>query len=281
MTAPRSAAEVPTGLRHGDHVCWTFSGPDQFAGAVVPFLAEGRERGEQLLVTGSSRDVLREAVRGLPDVDALLATGQLELWATAEVYASAAELDPAAQVRIFRDRVDAALAAGRTGLRVAADISPLAAAPEHRPDLHRFERLADELAGSAALTGMCLYDAALGEDVLGPLLVLHPVQHHDDRPALVHLSGRGPRLSLCGEVDCSVAADVLPALLHLARSGPLEAVLDLSALEFLDVAGARALADAQAALAAAGVTLRLTGARRVVTRCLELFGPTGVEGVPA
>jgi anti-anti-sigma factor len=193
-----------------------------------------------------------------------------------------AELDPHAQVEAFRREVDGALDRGCTGLRVAAHISALARhAAEHRRELHVFERLADGLAGSTPLTGMCLYDAALGEVLLGPVLLLHPLQHHGSRLPLAHLSGRGAQLTLSGEVDCSNADHLLPALVDLAGAAHGELVLDLSALAFLDIAGARVLARAVASVAELGVQLRLTGVRRSVARCLDMFPLATGEGWPA
>ena len=44
------------------------------------------------------------------------------------------------------------------------------------------------------MTALCLYDASLGPDVLGPVTLLHPGQHSGEEEALAHLSGRDPRL---------------------------------------------------------------------------------------
>jgi anti-anti-sigma factor len=281
MTALRALA-APTGLRHGDHACWTFSGEAGFCAAVLPFLDEGRRRGEQLLLVGGTGPGLRESLAGLPERDAMLAGGQLDIWATAGVYRAGRDLDPVAQVAAFRREVQAAVGRGRPGLRVAAHVSALAqAGPQFRRELHVFERLADALAGSAPLTGMCLYDAALGEEVLGPVAVLHPIQHRDGREPLVHLRGRGPRLELHGEVDRSVADEVFPALVDLGRAAPGEVVVDLAELGFLDVAGARMLHRACAVLHRDGVRLRLVRPRRPVARCLQLFALPYEEVLPA
>lgn len=281
MTALRPL-DAPTGLRHGDHVCWTFAGEAEFSAAVLPFLDEGRRRGEQLLLVGGTGPGLRESLAGLPERDAMLADGRLQVCATAEVHRSGRDLDPVAQVAAFRREVQAAVDRGRPGLRVAADVSALAhGGPGSRRELHVSERLADTLAGSAPLTGMCLYDAALGEAVLGPLAVLHPIQHRGGREPLVHLSGRGPRLELHGEVDRSVADEVFPALVDLGRAAPGEVVVDLAELGFLDVAGARMLHRACAVLHRDGVRLRLVRPRRPVARCLQLFALPYEEVLPA
>ncbi|MGY1711867.1 MEDS domain-containing protein [Geodermatophilus sp. SYSU D00758] len=282
MTPPRRRLDAPTDLRPGDHVCWTFSGAAGLAAAVLPYLDEGRRLGEQLLLVGSSRPVLDDVVSTLPEREALLADGRLLVRTTDEAYEAARGPDPAAQVEVYRREAERALARGRTGLRVAADATDLAgggAAARRR--WHRYERLADELMDVVPMTALCLYDAALGQDVLGPLAVLHPGGHLGGREPLVHLSGRGPRLSLHGEVDVTQADDLVRALVDVAGAAPgerhpreepgREVVLDLADLDFLDVAGARGLATAGRRLADAGIRLRLVGARRQVRRCLELF----------
>ncbi|MFI6327026.1 MEDS domain-containing protein [Micromonospora chersina] len=262
----------PTGLRPGDHACWTYADAAAFCTTVVPFLDEGRRRGERLLLVGGSPATVSETVSSLPGRAELLASGQLEVRAAQEVYGSGREWDPVAQVRHFRAEVEAALDRGHHGLRVAADVSVLArAGSESLRQLHVFEGLADELADNAPLTGMCLYEASLGDDVLGPLTVLHPIQHQGDREPLGHLSGRGPRLALHGDLDLSLAGHVFPALVDLAGGAGGEVTLDLGDLDFLDVAGARMLTEAVRRLAEDGVDLRLVGPRRAVARCLELF----------
>ncbi|RBY83303.1 MEDS domain-containing protein [Blastococcus sp. TF02A-26] len=269
MSAPRHLGS-PTGLRPGDHACWTYADPAELAAAVLPYLDEGRRRGEQLLLVGESRAVLVEALAGLPDRDRLLESGQLEVRTTAEGYATDTAFSPAEQVEHYRELTRAAVDRGRTGLRVAADVSPLA-----RQDLHHlyaYEQAADVLMGEVPMTALCLYDASLGVDVLGPVVVLHPDQHHGRRPPLAHLSGRGRSLALRGEVDLTEAAHVARALLDVAGSRPGVLDLDLTDLTFLDVAGARALARTVAELAGRGVVVRLVGAQRSPARCLALFG---------
>ncbi|WP_091214944.1 MEDS domain-containing protein [Geodermatophilus siccatus] len=274
--------DAPMGLRPGDHVCWTFVDAADFRAAVLPFLDEGRRLGEHLLLVGASRPELLRALAPLPGRDEMLASGQLEVRSTAEVYASGEQLSPAEQVAAYRSLVDAALARGRTGLRVAADVTPLVrGGDDGRTRLHVYEQLADALMGSVAMTALCLYEASLGAEVLGPVTLLHPDQHCGEEEPLAHLSGRGRALSLHGEVDVTQADGLVRALVDVARGTPGEVVLDLSDLRFLDVAGARALARAAQVLRAADVQLRLVRAPRTAVRCLGLFGLDGGETVPA
>ena len=271
VTALRQLAS-PTGLRPGDHVFWTFDDPSDFSAAVVPYLDEGRRLGEQLLLTGTSRAALLDGLAGLPERDQMLASGQLEVRLMTDIVDPARGLEPVEQVESYRRQVTAALGRGRTGLRVAADVTTLAQRGSvDRRRLHVYERLADRMAASVALTALCLYDSSLADDVLRPLAVLHPDQHHGGRETMGCLCERGPWLSLRGEVDLSLADAVLRALVDVTRDAPGEVVLDLADLEFLDVAGARMLATAVRLLGEVGVDLRMVRAQRPVGRCLELF----------
>ncbi|SDX31972.1 anti-anti-sigma factor [Geodermatophilus africanus] len=279
MTAPRRL-DAPTGLQSGDHACWTFADAADLSAAVLPFLDEGRRLGEQLLLIGASRPELLRVLAPLPGRDELLADGQLQVHGTDAVYGSGDRFSPEDQVAAYRTLVAEARQRGRTGLRVAADVTPRARhGAGARRQLHVYEHLADAMMGAAPMTALCLYDAALGDDVLGPVTLLHPDQHSGSE-ALAHLSGRGLSLSLHGEVDVTLADDLLRALVDVACDAPGEVVLDLSALRFLDVAGARALARATRLLRGADVHLRLVGAPRTAARCLALFGLGGGDVVP-
>jgi anti-anti-sigma factor len=281
VTAPRKL-EAPTGLRPGDHVCWTFADAADFSAAVLPFLDEGRRRGEQLLLIGSSQPELLRILAPLPGRDDLIASGQLQVQGTDSVYASGGTLLPTEQVAAYRSLVGEALERGRTGLRVAADVTPLARPePDAQRRLHVYEQLADAMMGTVPMTALCLYDSSLGAEVLGPVALLHPDQHSGEQEPLAHLSGRSPSLSLHGEVDVTQADGLLRALVDVAGGTPGEVVLDLSDLRFLDVAGARALARAADVLRGQGVQLRLVRVPRVAARCLGLFGLSGGGTVPA
>jgi anti-anti-sigma factor len=254
-------------------VSWTYRDADGFAAAVLPYLDEGRRQDEQLLLIGPSHAALLDAVADLPQRDALLADGRLQvLTAHAEICPDV-EPGAGAELDVYRGAVETALGRGLTGLRVAADVTPLArSGPAARARLHADELRADAMIGTIAMTALCLYDASLGEDVLAPIRVLHPFRHHRGLEPLAHLSGRGPTLSLQGELDVTQADDVCRALVDVASAEHGEVVLDLAGLSFLDVAGARALAMAARELEGTGVRLRLVGGHRLVLRCLELFG---------
>ena len=262
--------DVSTGLRSGDHVCWAFADAAELSATVLPYFDEGRLLGEQLLLVGASQPALLGALDALPQRDEMLDAGQLQVWGIAE--GSEPGFDARTHLRAMRGEALAALAKGRTGLRVAADATPLARrGPQVCRQLHVYERLADAMLGDVAMTELCLYEESLGKEVLGPVTVLHPHQRWDGHHTLAYLGGRGPWFALHGEVDVSLADDLLRALVDVTSEAPGEVVVDLSELRFLDVAGARTLAKATRLLEDVGVQLRLVRPSRLVSRSLQLF----------
>jgi anti-sigma B factor antagonist len=83
---------------------------------------------------------------------------------------------------------------------------------------------------------------------------------------------RGPVLTLSGESDISVVAELAAALAVQVDAAPRHLTVDLSGLTFADSATISALIEASRALRARGGTLELARPRPVVARTLELLG---------
>lgn len=61
--------------RH-DHVCWTYTDPDDLRNAACDFLADGLAHGERVaFITPDDVAAMREALGGLGDLEAHLGTG--------------------------------------------------------------------------------------------------------------------------------------------------------------------------------------------------------------
>lgn len=82
-------------------------------------------------------------------------------------------------------------------------------------------------------------------------------------------------IHLMGELDLSTAARAVELITGLVPSGQ-HVVLDLSELEFLDVAGVGALVTAHHQLAASGGSLAVIGVRPLCRQVLTLAGVDGV-----
>ena len=94
--------------------------------------------------------------------------------------------------------------------------------------------------------------------------------------ALVTLSVAGPashpHVTVTGEVDCSSAPEVGALLDQLVGGGPVEVVVDLAGVTFLDSAGLSTLGAAHRRALAAGGRIRVLAATRAVIRPLQITG---------
>jgi anti-anti-sigma factor len=88
------------------------------------------------------------------------------------------------------------------------------------------------------------------------------------------LAARGGAVivSLRGDLDISTVPQALDALCELADGRARRVVADLSSLEFMATAGARALLDTQTLLIRNGGSMALASPRPVVARLLQLTG---------
>lgn len=270
------AEHEPRTFGRGDHVCWIFDTSEELHRAAVRFLADGAALGEDLLYVADADDAgLRSHLEDLDGVAELLASGQLEVVPVRSLYTPGGVLDASAQVERYRARTDAALAAGRTGFRVAADATALVTDPEWRQDFLAYELAVDRYIAGSAMAALCAYDTrAIGVHTAELACV-----HRDRRlsagstDAGFALFCVGDRLAVQGELDLSNRSILRAALLAAAESTSRdELVLDLSAVQFADVAATRALLELRDRLAPRSVVLE--DPRGIVRRVADALGWT-------
>ena len=256
-----------------DHLCWIYDDDASFDAAVERFLSGGLARGERLLCVG---DDVVERMRGdrppLPDVAALVARGALEMLTVAEAYEAAGAFTPERQFTYYEGETRRARELGYTGLRVVAELSPLAADAARRPELVRWEHVADEfMAAGSGMTAMCAYRADLGADALADVGSAHPMVHAADGGPPFRVFFDGGRVVLAGSVD-TFSADRLAALLDASPVHGRSVVLDLEPVEFVDVAAARVLARWARALQDRSVDVDVHGASPLFRRMWRVLG---------
>lgn len=254
------------GLTPGDHTCWVYDDVRQFGALAEEFLAEGVERHERVAYIGPApREELATQLTKLGDVNRLLAQGQLELFSSLDMYRDAAEIDPAAQVEVFRVKGLSALADGYTGFRAAADLTPLVDSPERLATFARYEHLVDRLMATARLTGLCGYDRSIiGEETARRIAALHPVAGGVE-PGFHLFAFDDDAVGLAGELDVDSHPDFAWALRQLADlSG--EVAVDASAVTFVDH---RSLLELEAVAAECRLDLRLNGVSPVTRRVID------------
>lgn len=271
MPAHGSVVELPE-AGSADHLCWVHDDDAAFDLAVRAFLAGGLARGDRLLCVGERAiATLDGAAADLGDVDALVTRGALETMTIEEAYAAAGPLAADRQRAFYDAATRRALADGYRGLRVVADLSELAVDPAQHEELLRWEHAADDLmASGGGMSALCAYRSDLPPALLGDVLSVHPLGRAAGSLTPYRLFFDDGCLVLSGSVDTFTAAR-LAAQLAAGPSRP-HTVLDLSGLEFLDVAGCRALAGWASALLTRGVPVEIRGASALVQRMWRIVG---------
>jgi len=158
-------------MRPHDHIGWAFTGTSEFAALAAPFLAEGAALGERMMYVAQDPDP--QDMAGLADV---VGPGALVVSNTAEVYGTGCIVDPERQRAVYAAAVDDALAAGFSGVRVAADGTPLVASQERLDALLRWEVVADRMLSEYPITALCAFDQEeVDAGTLRRLAALHPL----------------------------------------------------------------------------------------------------------
>jgi anti-anti-sigma regulatory factor len=265
-------AEVPD-AGGTDHLCWVYDDDASLDEAVGRFLSGGVARGERLLCVGDGVvDRMRSDDPPLPDAAALLERGALELLTVAEAYDAAGRFSAERQFEYYEAATRRARADGYTGLRVVAELSALAADPGHRPELMRWEHVADHFMDSGSgMTAMCAYRADLGPRTLPDVTSAHPLVRTTDAGPPFRVFVDDGRVTLAGSVDTFSAG----RLSTLLASSPVRrggAVLDLALVEFIDVAAARVLARWARGLQERSLDVEFRGASPLFRRMWRVLG---------
>jgi ABC-type transporter Mla MlaB component len=255
-----------------DHVCWVYDDDAAFDRAVEEFLAGGLARGERLLCVGE-RVIDRLQGLTLPerDVPALIASGALETQTLAQAYEAAGPFLPENCLSYYETATQRALDEGYRGLRVIAEASVLAADPVTRSALVRWEHVADDfIAQNAVFTAMCAYSGELTGDALADVTSVHPLVQASGAVPTFRVFFDDERLVLAGSVD-TFSAGRLARVLASSPVGPGGAVLDVSLLDFADVAGCRTLALWVRDLRHRSLAVEVRGASPLFRRMWEIL----------
>jgi ABC-type transporter Mla MlaB component len=261
-----------SGPERADHLCWVYEDDGAFDDAAAEFLAGGLARGERVLCVGERVIEGLRTSGALPfDLSDLIATGAVETLTLAEAYEAAGPFLPERQLSFYDAATRRALEAGYRGLRVIAEVSDLAADPARRADLVRWEHVADDYAAHGpGFSAMCAYRADLGAAALTDVAAVHPMVHAPAEVTPFRLFAEADRLVLAGSIDTS-SSDRLSQVLAAATVRDGDVVLDLTALEFIDVGACRVVARWAAGLAERSVTVEVIGASGLLRRMWQVL----------
>jgi hypothetical protein len=227
-----------TGATTYGHVCWSFDDPAGFDARARDFLTGGLAAGEQVwYVSPEHPDVSIARLQDLDGFPEALHRGAAKIVALDAAYASGRVIDPRAQVRAYTAATDAALAAGYTGLRVAAEATSLVRTSAQLEAFTRYEHLIDRYMRTRPMTALCAYDrVALGDAAIAQLACMHPETNADDVLFRLHAADPGEGCAaLAGELDIT-NHELFATALDRAELSPVggELVLQAADLRFID-----------------------------------------------
>ncbi|MDX6742777.1 MEDS domain-containing protein [Actinocorallia sp. A-T 12471] len=253
MTAQGLRERQVSDLRHGDHLCLAFADESERRDVLTSYLSTGLERGERLLyyaersapetVTGWLRDA------GV-DPAPVVADGRLKIVPVAASLLAAGRFDPDATVATIEREVADSLAAGHAGLRLTGEMDWALRDVPGADGLPDFEERVGALVAGRRATALCQYDVRRFDadrltvaDRVHPAAATVPALHEDAVLQLHPVLRDGRReLRVAGTVDYRNVV-VLADALYKAAGWPGDVRLDMSALEFIDLAGVRAIAQ--------------------------------------
>lgn len=274
--APRGA----TGLGRGDHACLVCETEDERWRAALEFTRGGLARGERTLYVARAgdEDEARQRLGALFSVreDQLLVAPAAE----AMGYAGGARFDIAERDAAWREQVRIAVGDGFTGLSVTGDMAWFNEIGLDVDQINDYEHRCTAIVSDLPASALCVYDRRCFDDrTLAHAGLAHPICRGPGiGPAGVFVSrtmeiaAAGPgALRLSGEVDVTNVPSLSSALRSTAE-GRAAVLLDLAALEFIDIAGLRAIERAAEGLAARGGELTMLSPRPVVARMVAMMG---------
>ncbi|GAA1095354.1 MULTISPECIES: MEDS domain-containing protein [Pseudonocardia] len=264
------------------HVLTVPVSDEQLAEDVAAFLAEGLTAGERVAYFDDDTAglVLSRLADDGVDVTGPLRSGQFQLvpgdFTRAALHAPLDEL-----TGVMEQNITSALDDGWAGLRFSGQMDHGLRRPGGQV-LDEYDRRLDDAVRDHPLRALCVYDhLRYPDELIATMRSLHPAELtaaplYDD--SLLRVTEIGPaRVRLAGEVDHANRPQVRRVLARLidrvVRGDVGEGTLtaDLSALRFVDVAGAVSLVHAADELPVS-VRLRLVNLRPGVARLLERCG---------
>lgn len=263
--------DVVVGLHSNDHLCWPFDDFAEFRARAVEFLADGLALGQRAccVARGDVAELTGHLLRE-PLLAAALNDGRAEVISPESRDRTGT---PDEQVDAYARATREAVAAGFTGLRVAADATGLVGSLDA---FCRYEHLMDRYMTTAPFSAMCAYHRAeLPAATIDQLASMHPVNNAIGAPFRLHAVTDD--IALHGEID-RVSRELLPLALIRAAPRPEHGALrvDATGLRFIDHHGLMALHGCAQSNAA---TLVLRSEKAALARLVSLLGLKDVECV--
>jgi hypothetical protein len=249
-------------MRPHDHLGCAIGGAAEFPVLAAPFLAEGSALGEFLVYVAEDPDPAD--VSRLED---LLDPASLLAMSTAEVYGGTGVVDPARQRETYAGVLAGALAAGFTGIRVAADCTPLVSDEERLRAWTSWEVVVDRFIAENQVTALCAFDQErVDVSLLRQLATLHPLSSASSPAPQFRLFSDAGALRVEGQLDSVAVTQLWLALDSLPPATGV--VIDLASVT---VQGSGVL-DGLGRLGALGVDVTIRGDAAAIGELARLAG---------
>jgi hypothetical protein len=241
---------------YAGHVCLAYDSRADLESHARAFLAVGDTAGEQ------TRFIATHApAEPLPFVP------------LGGIYPDGTVVDPVAQLAIYATATEQAVAAGYTGFRVVADVTPLVRTRAQLDAFARYEYRVDRFIRDHPFRAMCAYDRAeLGDDAVAQVACMH-VESRTAVPFRLHACPPAEGCAaLTGELDWT-ADDLFTTTLRRAdlATDRDEVVLQADGLRFADHGS---LLRLHQYAAERRTTIVLRGASRAIGRLASLLDLT-------
>lgn len=247
-----------------DHIGWVFSGHDQFAALAREFLAVGAAMGERLIYVAPDSDL-----DGPGGMDVLIDAGVLRVASVEQIYGPSGIVDSVRQRATFADSLAQARADGYTGIRVAADNTPLLADERRFAAWLRWELVADRFMSDNPVTGLCAFDREQVDiDRLRHTATLHPLLSSTSPVPQFRLFADDGALYAEGDLDTSAVQRIAWALPHLPSGTGV--VIDLETTTFVSNAAFLNLHN----MAQTGINVTIRGAATATRPLMKIANGT-------
>lgn len=245
-------ADLPTAR----HVCWVVEDASSYATVAADIVRRGADLRHKTVVFGPEG-----SQRSGPAVDAAMAADPRV------AYLGGGPLDRERMFSMFHEQSAIARAEGFLGLWVVADMDWLLPLDPSSEAIVGFELLLDRVVAELDATVVCAYRrTSFRHSAIGGSLSVHPVVAGvRETPPFRFCAAGGGSWRLSGEVDYTATSILGAAVAAASTNGPC--TVDVSALDFIDVAGMRALVHATAGL---DTPVVLEGASQVFRRAWQL-----------
>jgi anti-anti-sigma regulatory factor len=224
----------PRGFGLQDHLCWVHDDLRDYRPRLTEFFSEGLERGLQPAYLGAGNvEELREHLDRFIDVGPLLTREAVRFISFDEIYQAGEPVFPAEVMKKYAAATEEALGDGYRGLRIGADVTDLARAPEQQEAFARFEFLLERYSARHPLSALCAYRLELG-DAVTQFACLHAAVRAGLTPFQVFACDDGA-VGLLGEFDAACQAAFQRALQSIQPApDDSQLIFDLAAVRFMD-----------------------------------------------